>query len=695
MKNSNIARAIVLTALVMVCASGIMQSQPRFQWIKTITGKSFDEGLDMGIGPDGHIHVLGIFSDSVHIDSATLGGIGSYDGFSVRFNGAGRPIAWDAYGGFFSDETRSIAVDNKGNYYIAGNFDDVAVIGGQNIVTIEEFTIDIFVAKFDKMGVLQWVKVFGATDYDESPPHVAVDSVGNVYLAGGFGSTATFGTKSITSDGESDIYVAKISPSGDVVWVKSAGSSSLDMARDVAVSPNGDRVYVAGVFTGSVEFGGLQPIQSFSGKQDLFVWALDANGGYEWLRRIGYGEKDDQISCFADATGKLLVTGAMHGATMFDATTLSANGGVYSDVFLCRFTKSGDIDLLRNYGGGYAETGMAVTSDSRGAIYITGSFDSTATFGGTTVNSNGGSDIFIIRTFPNGDVEWARSAGGIHDDVGRSVVVDASGVTYFSGTFDTEAWFDDQLVKGERFTDAFVAALECGPNTALIPKLDTIEVCYGADTVVRAPGGYIEYTWFVDGQSRQTPIRPVLNMNTLEEGTHSVYVQIVDNYGCLGNSDTITIVVMPGAPEPEISKVGNFLGCSVPDVVYQWYREGRPIAGATSQTIEIQGEGNYRVLITDSRGCTRWSDNFLVGTTHVVDLSDLGISVYPNPFDQQVTLKGALGSEVVVMDLLGRQILAATVNSEITALNVPGAAGSYVLLIKTQHHTASIMLHKR
>lgn len=689
-------RSMVCTVLAALTVFAMnAAAQPRWQWIVPIKGQTFDEGLSMGIAPNGDIYVGGQFSDSLHVDSNMTIGFNGYDGFTAVFNSKGQLRDIDAHGGSYGDELRSIAVDSKGNSYIAGTFEDIAIVAGQQIESIEPFTIDMFLAKVDRYGITQWVKVFGAPDFDEPPPYVAVDSLGNVYLAGGFGKEATFGTKTVVSTGSNDIFIAKISALGDVTWVKRAGSTHSDRATNVAVSPNGDRVYVVGNFTGSVNFGGAQPLESYANEQDMFAWALSADGGFQWVKRIGYQGKDKEAYCYADGTGRLLITGGMMQTTTFGDQELKANGEFETDVFVCRYSKSGSIELLKRYGGVFQEVGMGIASNANGAIFVTGSFDTTTTLGTTVLASHGGLDMFIMRLWPNGDVEWARGAGGEFDDVGTGVVVGADGVPYVCGTFDTEAWFDDWHVQGERFTDAFVAALECGPNTALTPADSEITLCEGSDSLIQSPFGYDNYKWFVDGAEVSNPLKTRFNLATLKEGNHQVYVQIVDDYGCSGLSDTVNVTVTPGLPEPVITKIGNVLSCSVPDVQYQWYYEGNPITGGTNQNQELVGEGLYKVLISNTSGCTRFSANFVEGSTSVAGDELQQLSVWPNPFTNSIDVAGAAGSEVVVTDVLGNEVLRTTCSQNVEHIRLNVVAGTYVLMVRNHQGIQSRIITRQ
>lgn len=688
---------ISFLVLCMLAAPFSSNAQPRWQWIMPITGQSFDEGFDMGIAPNGDLHMVGDFSDSLHVDSNRISGIGNYDGFSLRLSAKGKVLDYDAYGGVVEDEVRSLAVDNKGNYYITGAFEDIALVGGEQIESIEPFTIDMFLAKFDKTGILQWVKVYGSPDFDEAAPNVGVDSLGNVYLAGGFGKTATFGTKTLTSTGDNDMFVAKISALGEVIWAKRAGSTKSDVATDVAVSPNGDRVYVVGTFSGSVNFGGLTSLESYSGEQDMVVWTLSADGAFQWTSRIGYQGKDNTIRCFADETGRLLVTGGMMQTTTFgEGQSLVANGEFQPDIFVARYTKSGTIDLLKRYGGTFKDVAHGIVSNSRGAIYITGEFDSTTTIGTTVLMSHGGMDMFMARLWPNGDGEWAVGVGGAFDDIGRAVAVSTDGVPYVCGSFDTEAWFGGRLIKGERFTDAFVGALECGPNTELTPHVTEVSMCAGSDTLIYAPNGYTAYQWFVDGKDVTVPQKGRINLNILTEGVHQVAVRIVDDYGCVGISDTITVTVRPGLPEPIITKVGNVLSCSVADVSYQWYYEGNPIQGGINQTQELVGQGLYKVLVYDTSGCSRFSANYIEGTTGVAgDEASQTMAVWPNPFTDVLQLYGVAGSSITISDMLGNQIVTMAAKDNVEHLPLHVAAGTYVLVARKGNDVHTVLITKQ
>ena len=107
---------------------------------------------------------------------------------------------------------------------------------------------------------LVWAKRAGAggASFDQGLG-IAVDGSGNSYVTGHFVGSATFGPgetneTTLTSAGFDDIFVAKYDASGDLVWAKRAGGTSVDQGSGIAVDGAGTS-YVTGVFVGSATFG--------------------------------------------------------------------------------------------------------------------------------------------------------------------------------------------------------------------------------------------------------------------------------------------------------------------------------------------------------------------------------------------------------------------------------------------------------
>jgi len=148
-------------------------------------------------------------------------------------------------GGIFTDEGRSLAVDDGGNIYVTGTFAGTATFGSYTLYSSGEN--DIFVAKMDATGIWQWAIQAGGGS-DDSGYRITIDDAGNSYVTGYFEDTATFGSYTLYSSGYDDIFVAKIDEDGNWLWATKAGGTYWDKGNGITIDDAGNS-YVTGFFT--------------------------------------------------------------------------------------------------------------------------------------------------------------------------------------------------------------------------------------------------------------------------------------------------------------------------------------------------------------------------------------------------------------------------------------------------------------
>ncbi|AWV99554.1 SBBP repeat-containing protein [Arcticibacterium luteifluviistationis] len=179
------------------------------------------------------------------------------------------PIADGAFiasgGGLGQEVGTGVALDASGNVYVVGKYEGTATFGATSISSVGNE--DIFIAKYNAMGTLQWLQSAGGTS-DDRGHSVEVDSAGNVYVTGYYEGTATFGATSKTSAGSRDIFIAKYSTGGTLQWLQSAGGSSGDEGNSVAIDASGN-VYSTGFYQGTVTFGASS--KTSAGFYDVFL----------------------------------------------------------------------------------------------------------------------------------------------------------------------------------------------------------------------------------------------------------------------------------------------------------------------------------------------------------------------------------------------------------------------------------------
>jgi hypothetical protein len=174
--------------------------------------------------------------------------------------------------------------------YVVGRFEQNATLGTSTLNTGGGALA--YAAKLLDAGAtssVSWVQTPASTTSSMYAGTVAV--VGsNVYVSGDFTGTAAFGTQTLTSAGNRDVFVAKLLDSGSAgtfAWVQAAGGTSDDIAPGLAVA--GTSLYVAGSFASSTASFGTTTLAS-AGRGDIFVARL-LDGGpsatFAWARRVG------------------------------------------------------------------------------------------------------------------------------------------------------------------------------------------------------------------------------------------------------------------------------------------------------------------------------------------------------------------------------------------------------------------------
>jgi hypothetical protein len=165
-----------------------------------------------------------------------------------------------------SGHVSAIAVDAAGDLFVIGTFRSKLELGAGS-VTAPGSGIDAFLARVNRQGEVSWIQRWGGPEYD-SANAIACDAAGNVYLTGVFRQTATIGSRTVTSVGDSDVFVAKLGFGTSTRWVRQAGGSSYEEASGIAVDAPGNSV-VTGSFGGSASFSGIT--LNRSGSRDMFL----------------------------------------------------------------------------------------------------------------------------------------------------------------------------------------------------------------------------------------------------------------------------------------------------------------------------------------------------------------------------------------------------------------------------------------
>ena len=289
------------------------------QWNRTWGGIDGDYGRGVAVDSSDNVYLAG-GTDSF--------GVNNSDMVLVKYDSSGVQQWNRTWGGSDWDYGWGVAVDSLNNVYLGGVADSFGV----------DYS-DMVLVKYDSSGMQQWNRTWGgiAEDYVWG---VAVDSLNNVYLAGGTGS-------SVVND--IDMVLVKYDSLGAQQWNRTWGGSNWDLGWGVAVDSL-NNVYLAG------ETGNL-----VVGSGDIVLVKYDSLGVQQWNRTWDENDGDFAKGVAVDSSDNVYLVG------------WTDNFGIYgSNMVLVNYDSFGVQQWNRTWGGSDWDYGWGVAVDSSDNVYLAG-----------------------------------------------------------------------------------------------------------------------------------------------------------------------------------------------------------------------------------------------------------------------------------------------------------------------------------
>ncbi len=301
-------------------------------WAKNAAGVGNDSASVMHITKDklGNIYIIGYFNchnlyiGNTLLNNSQLGGSGSNDCFIAKYDSLGNPLWAASSGGDNNEMGHSIAVDTSGNVYITGFFTSTIMnFNGTNI--INNGNHDIFIAKYNSSGIIQWAKGFGGAGL-EIGGSVIVDATNNIYHTGVFSSSNfNIGNFSIVNHTlQNASYMAKLDSSGNVRWAKNISlSGAIGTNYNNIISDNVKNLYIGGSFSDTVVIGNTTLI----GKAGVFVANFDSSGNSLWVQKAQSRNQQGALvsGIVMDKKNNIYVSGYYYSDTLIFRNALLIN----------------------------------------------------------------------------------------------------------------------------------------------------------------------------------------------------------------------------------------------------------------------------------------------------------------------------------------------------------------------------------
>lgn len=352
-----------------------------------------------------------------------------------------------------------IAADASNNIYNVGQFSGVVDFDpGPAVTSLTAIgNSDIFLSKYDPSGNLIWVKQMGGAGNQNYGHAIVIDNAGVPCITGVYTGTTDFdpniGVFNMSSiGGSTDIFIAKYDQNGNLIWAKSVGANTPDIAYDIDVDAT-NNVYTTGHFYGTVDFDPGSAVANSTvnggGQRDVFILKLDPSGNYIWCKQVGSAFDDSGGAIHIDNFGNTWCAGYYGSTCDFDpgSGTVSIPCGAGYSGFILALDPAGNYANIKTFiapAGGQVIVEKIVT-DATGNIYTSGFFTGAADFdpSGSIYNLNGAiNDVFISKLDPTGSFLWARSIGGSGNDLGWGLTLDADNNVYTTGSFGGPGDFD-------------------------------------------------------------------------------------------------------------------------------------------------------------------------------------------------------------------------------------------------------------
>jgi uncharacterized repeat protein (TIGR02543 family) len=430
-------------------------------------------------------------------------GVGGFYGFKVGEYDKTKELIIDPLlastfvGGSDNDSADTIAIDSSGNVYIAGKTTS-SNYPAYGYDTSQNNREDVFVSKFNSDLTTLISSTFIGGSYNDFANAIAIDSSGNVYIAGKTTSSdypTTLGSYDTSYNSEDfttgDVFVSRLS--NDLTSLLSStyvGWDKEDYASSIAIDSSGNILITGGTNSSDYPTTSGSYDTSHNGSYDVFVSRLNSElTSLLSSTYVGWDKEDYASSIAIDSSGNILITG---GTNSSDYPTTSgsydtSHNGSY-DVFVSKL--SSDLTSLLSstfVGGSNLDVASAIIITSDG-IYITGGTYSSnypTISGYYDISHNDSYDVFISRF--SSDLTSLLSStfvGGSNDDFANTITADSSGNIYIAGFTGSSDY---------PTTTGSYDPSHNGGNDVFISKLNSTLVNLLSSTFIGGSGSEIAY----------------------------------------------------------------------------------------------------------------------------------------------------------------------------------------------------------
>lgn len=568
---------------------------------------------------------------------------------------------------------------------------------------------DIFVTKLDASGQLIWSRQMGGESSDQAND-IVVDNEGNVYTTGVFDNEADFNpdpdTKFEMTGIKIDIFVSKLDSEGNFVFAKQMGGEFEDVGLGIFVDSESN-IYTTGNFFNSADFDPGPEVYELSvvgnNNADIFISKLDENGDFVFGIKAGGLQNDGGIAIHVDEKGSIYNSGAFFGFVDFDPSeaTFHLTSAGSSDIYVQKFCQISTPVILGP--SGYCPGEVITLSSSQADHYLWSNGDTTqfiivsepGDYSLTVTNEDGctaHSAIQTIQVYPSPDIPVIMSDG-------EATICEGDSLVLSTQSFAEYSWNSGQVTQSinvynsgvhivtvtnefgcTSVSEPFLVQVVFVPILTIVPS--TVSFCAGDSLLLEISNIDAEsYLWSTGDTTSAIIIR--------DPGDY--YVEVTFSEGCTSVSNTVSVTVNP-LPEIDLGDDVNLasgesvnLNAGPGHASYQWS------TGAISEIITVDEMGEYCATVTNIFGCSA-TDCVTVSivTSSQDDNATYKLRVSPNPSQDVIFIQSEdfAISSIQLFNLQGKIVyseLEFSKANEIREMNIRALTpGLYYLQVRAE-----------
>lgn len=347
-------------------------------------------------------------------------------------------------GGSKNDIGNSVINTIDGGYIILGFTDS----NDSNLSTKTTTDSDFFLLKYNSKDILEWSKTYGGSNDDRG--FDVIETSDNGYAVFGFSKSDDLDASN--NEGNSDLWILKITSTGDITWEKSFGFSGIDTGYSlIQTSDNGFLIVGELDVTSS---GGLGKSISTNEHAGGDYWAikLDINGNKKWSNFFGGNFTETPNEVIETKDGDFILAGLSDSSDV----DISDNKGSY-DFWIVKINNKGNLIWEKSFGGTQIDEAFGIIKTTDGNFVIVGNTRSNDN--DVTIN-NGGADLWVLKISSLGSLIWEKTFGGSSFDVGTAIHQSKNGDLIMSG--NSRSSNNGFINKGEN--DAWILSISSDGN---------------------------------------------------------------------------------------------------------------------------------------------------------------------------------------------------------------------------------------